>query len=102
MRFAFLVAGLGLMITAPLHAQPFLIPLSPQPQRQPPPPPPPSSVPIAPGRSAASGLSAGRSGERPPIVTYNGGGSQSLNSTPGIPGTTRGGAVVVTNRPALP
>ena len=64
MRFAFLVAGLGLLIGAPLHAQPILVPMSPQPQRQPPGPPPPSPVPVAPGQSTPG---AG------PRVVFNGG-----------------------------
>jgi hypothetical protein len=74
MRFAFLAAGLGLLITAPLHAQPIIIPLSRQPQRQPPPPPPPSPVPIAPAQGAA--------GARPPVV-FNGGNAQRLGSADG-------------------
>ncbi len=67
MRFAFLAAGLSLLIAAPLGAQPIIVPLSPQPRRQPPPPPPPSPVPMAPAQGAA--------GARPPVV-FNGGTAQ--------------------------
>ena len=79
MRLAFLAAGPALLIGsvligAPLHAQPIIVPLSPQPQRQPPPPPPPSPVPIAPAQGAAGGR---------PTVVFNGGTGQRLGSADG-------------------
>jgi hypothetical protein len=89
MRLTFLAAGLGLLISAPLHAQPIIVPLSPQPQRQPPPPPPPSPVPVAPPQGAA--------GARPPVV-FNGGNAQQRGYADG---TARGAGVPAGQPPVI-
>lgn len=88
MRLAFLAAGLTLLIGAPLHAQPIIVPLSPQPQRQPPPPPPPSPVPIAPAQGAAGGR---------PAVVFNGGTAQRPGFADGAPA----GAVAPARQPPV-
>ncbi|MBV9813488.1 MAG: hypothetical protein JO326_12120 [Acetobacteraceae bacterium] len=49
-----LLAVVALTVSAPALAQPFLIPLSKQPQANPPPPPPPSPVPVSPPQAAAT------------------------------------------------
>ena len=54
------VLGLASLVGS-LHAQPIIIPLSPQPQREPPPPPPASPVPIAPASRGSQ-----------PSVVFNG------------------------------
>ena len=58
-----------LPIAGPVMAQPIIIPLQPQVQRQPPAPPPPSRVPVVPGRQVPARTQGSNGGQSAAQVT---------------------------------